>query len=469
MFDEPAPAAPPSPAAPPADQQSRLGKFIQTYHTFLSTFVIGAAGLIATSIWQYKQSEIARRQAESEQQIAKTNAENQWRIERAEILSKNLQVLAQRGGNSADQRYGVLLSLTRGEILDPELAVSYALELGKDNPEYMKSVLSSTADKDYVQLTHAFTITCEERYGLARAIDLCKADEAGPRSNAIAQLVSDDAVAWAVSSAQAPGNGAGAGQHPLAVLADERNVQKEPVRLTWLYTPAVTQLYQHRQWAELRRFSSYSVGAHVVAALVVATARTGELAASTGENALGKMHEVERDWLREYVLGRTCDDDCRGRFADYLTTQLTEAAGDYDETLRKLLSRPAAESGQAIEKLHVRLMRCQVEGEDLTNLRDHVLVPALAEALAAPKPDTGVVDGLVDLLALVPDPADPAAIGVWGQALAHLAKQYPEKHKKGYLERRASADAERKNPPVALKKVTFCKVAESEPTGQEDE
>src|SRR5215831_15472277 len=183
---------------PPAKQpeQSRVGKFIQTYHTFLSTFVIGAAGLIATSIWQYKQSEIARRQAESQEAMAHTQAENQWRIERAEILSKNLRVLPSRGGGSADQRYGVLLSLTRGEILDPELAVSYALELGKDNPEYMKSVLSSTADKNYTQLAHAFTVTCEQKYGLARQVDLCKTDELGPRSDAIAHLVSDEAAAF---------------------------------------------------------------------------------------------------------------------------------------------------------------------------------------------------------------------------------------------------------------------------------
>src|SRR5262249_49476816 len=50
--------APDSP--PPEEPVSRAGKFIKNYHSFLSTFVIGAAGLIATSIWQYKQSEIAR-------------------------------------------------------------------------------------------------------------------------------------------------------------------------------------------------------------------------------------------------------------------------------------------------------------------------------------------------------------------------------------------------------------------------
>ena len=76
--------------------------------------MIGAAGLVATSIWQYRQSEITRRQAESQQQIASMQAENGWRIERAEILAKNLQVLASTGPNTVEQRYGVLLSLARG-------------------------------------------------------------------------------------------------------------------------------------------------------------------------------------------------------------------------------------------------------------------------------------------------------------------------------------------------------------------
>src|SRR5438132_13718364 len=127
------------------EETSKVGKFIQKYHTFLSSFVIGVAGLIATSIWQYRQSEVARHQAESQQRVAETQAANQWRIERAEILSKNLQTLAGQGPGNVEQRYGVLLSLARGNILDPELAVSYALELGKENPEYMQSVLSNTA------------------------------------------------------------------------------------------------------------------------------------------------------------------------------------------------------------------------------------------------------------------------------------------------------------------------------------
>src|SRR6476469_7205286 len=74
----------------PDEETSKVGRFIMKYHTFLSSFVIGAAGLVATSIWQYRQSEVAKRSAESQQKVAETQAENQWRIERAEILAKNL-------------------------------------------------------------------------------------------------------------------------------------------------------------------------------------------------------------------------------------------------------------------------------------------------------------------------------------------------------------------------------------------
>src|SRR5262249_22434521 len=287
-----------------------------SYHSFLSTFVIGAAGLIATSIWQFKQSEIARRQAESAEKQAKTQAENQWRIERAEILAKNLQVLASRGGTSADQRYGVLLSLTRGEILDPELAVSYALELGKDNPEYMKSVLSTTADKDYTQLGHAFTITCEQKYGVARQVDICKPDELGLRSEAIARLISDDAEAFLLGGTAATGvvkmdAGSGGTTNPLTNLRDERSVQKEPARIAWMYTPVIQDLYQKRQWGELRKFEATSTGAHVIAALVLPTVRTDELRTASEAADVEKYHAAERKFLSDYVMSQACDDDCR--------------------------------------------------------------------------------------------------------------------------------------------------------------
>src|SRR5260370_29928778 len=147
---------------PPPDT-TRIGRFIQTYHGFLSSFVIGAGGWIATSIWQFRQADIASRQAAAQQRVAETQAENSWKIEKADILAKNLQVLSLQGNNNVEQRYGVLLSLTRGNILDPQLAVSYALELGKDSPEYMRSALTNASGKDYWRREGAFEPTWDQR------------------------------------------------------------------------------------------------------------------------------------------------------------------------------------------------------------------------------------------------------------------------------------------------------------------
>ena len=177
---------------PGVQATSRVGQFIQTYASFMSSFVIGAAGLIATSIWQYRQSETARQQADSQQKIATTQADNAWRIQRAEILSKNVHVLSSSGEATVEQRYGVLLSLTRGNLLDPELAVSYALELGKYNAEYMKSVLVTVADKSYARLAGAFELTCDQRFGFARDVEACKADAQMGRARAISHLFNDE-------------------------------------------------------------------------------------------------------------------------------------------------------------------------------------------------------------------------------------------------------------------------------------
>src|ERR1051326_6037029 len=97
--------APPEPPRRADDDTSKLVRCIIKYHTFLSSFVIGVAGLIATSIWQYRQSETTRNQALAQQKVAETAAENSWKITRADILSKNLGVLASTGPETAAQRY----------------------------------------------------------------------------------------------------------------------------------------------------------------------------------------------------------------------------------------------------------------------------------------------------------------------------------------------------------------------------
>jgi hypothetical protein len=451
----------PQPTAPSttddADKPTRLGKFIQTYHSFLSTFVIGAAGLIATSIWQYKQSEISRRQADSQQHIAATQAENSWRIERAEILSKNLQVLASSGEATVEQRYGVLLSLTRGNILDPELAVSYALELGKDNADYMKSVLANTADKSYARLANAFELTCQQRFGVTRDVPLCKADVHAERSTAIAEVIADETeAAWRLHK---PG--------PTGLLADEREVQITPARLAWLFSPYLSGLYERRQWSEIARFEALSVGARLVGALVLGPAQANELAAASEAPELDKFHDARVAWLLGYLLGPSCDGECKGRLVDIMLTFHSESQGRFSDALRALLRRSHAEVATAMARLHARLLGCQCDPDDLNALRDHVLIPALAEAAQKPKPDVVLIGDLLGLLALAPDPTegddDPAAMAAheaFHAALDRARDVLKERFRGASTARRAAARTTRKNPPPALRKVMFCTAAE---------
>ncbi|MEO8213142.1 MAG: hypothetical protein ABI560_08115 [Myxococcales bacterium] len=480
----PAAAATPRPAlattggAPPAPPQvSRLGHFITTYSSFLSSFVIGVAGLVATSIWQYRQSQTATRQAESEQTIARTKADNDWRIARAEILAKNLNILASQAPDSADQRFGVLLSLTRGSILDPELAVSYALELGKVNPDYMRTVLSSTSEKNYLQLEHAFLLTCVQRFGVERDAPICKNDKLADRSDGIAQVVQDELGA-AAALAKGP-------QGPLLLLRDERNVQEKPGKLLWLFEPYLQDLYERRQWNEITAFESSSVGARLVAALVLATARTGELVTNAEQSELVKFHAERRKWLVSYMFGRTCDTECRGKLLDVMLSTYGEAQGDYDESLKKLLQAPRSDSGPAMARLHARLLWCQVDSDDLQEFRDRVLVPSLMAALSNPATDRAKAEELIGLVSMVPEPGDPRArqigappsgagkaagggptaatetpsITAWKAMLATIERS-DERLARAFSVRRATVKRERANPPPMIKQVDFCSAGE---------
>ena len=434
---------------------SRMGKFIQTYSGFLSSFVIGMAGLVATSIWQYRQSQTAVKQAESEQKIAATKADNEWRIARAEILAKNLSVLSTQGPSSADQRFGVLLSLTRGAILDPELAVSYALELGKDNASYMHDVLAATERKNYQQLSQAFALTCLQRYGVKREAEICKDDKLAERSQAIADLIHDE-----MDALDALGDGKPATLGPLALLRNDREVQASVAKMAWLFEPYLQDLYEKRQWKEIAHFESASPGARLVAAIVLATARTGELVGNGESEDLEKFHAERRKWLDDFLLGRSCDPECRGKLLDVMVSVYGESDGDYDETIRRLLLLPRAESGPALAKLHGRLLWCQVDKDDLDLFRDHVLVPSLAQALAQPKPDAVLVEELIGLLAMVPDPGEGASLVAWKAVLATMQKA-GEHYDHALTKRRATVKRERANPPPMVKKVSFCGAAEA--------
>ena len=90
-----------------------------------------------------------------------------------------------------------------------------------------------------------------------------------------------------------------------------------------------------------------------------------------------------------------------------------------------------------------------------------MLVPLLTEALAAPKPDPQLIEDLVGLIALVPEPAATDAEGAGrleeddGGA---AARGRPRAEGAGDARRAASA-RERANPPPMIKKVNFCNAA----------
>ncbi len=434
----------------PPEPTSRLGKFINRYSSFLSSFVIGMAGLVATSIWQYRQSQIAARQAESEQAIARTKADNDWRIARAEILAKNLSALSSQGADTADQRFGVLLSLTRGNILDPELAVSYALELGRTNPTYMRSVLASTDNKNYTQLEQAYALTCLQRFGVEKRAEICKDDKLSERSDAIAQLIADELEAGMASG--------GLSQGPMQLLRDERTVQSRPTKFAWLFETFLQDAYERRQWKQIETFESASTAARLVAALVLATARTGELVSAEEQSVLERFHSERRHWLVSYMFGASCDLDCRGKLMHAMLSSFGEAQGDYDDAFKRLVTAPHSESGSALAQLHARLLWCQMDRDDLTEFRDRVLVPAVISSARDDKASPALVEDLASLAGLVPEPVAAAEAGdarAWREMTAAIEKR-GDRFRRAYASSRSSAARERANPPVMLRRQNFC-------------
>jgi hypothetical protein len=441
------------------ESPGRVGKFIQTYSSFLSTFVIGAAGLVATSIWQYRQAETAAKQAESQQRIAAAQAENNWRIERAEILAKNLGVLSTAGPSTAEQRYGALLSLTRGNILDPELAVSYALELGKDNAEYMKSVLESTHDKSYARLATAFELSCQQRFGVTRAVPICPTEGHIDRSSAIADLFADE-----LDRAQRKGEKKGG---PIELLLDERSVQDTPLKLTALFGHYLMDLFERRQFAEIDRFESVSVGARLVSALVLSPDQPNSFVAASEAAEVTQFHVRRAEWLRQYLFGQSCTGECKGKIVDIMLTQYVESQGRFDAALRELFARPRGEVAMALARLHSRLLQCQVSNEDGQALRDKVLIAALIDAVKRSSPnDQTLLEDVLGLLALTPDPgfspAEQSTRTAWEAALASARQLAPEQYNTAFTHRRAGAQVTRKSPPLKLKKTMFCTAEEVE-------
>jgi hypothetical protein len=440
------------------DNPGRVGKFIQTYSSFLSTFVIGAAGLVATSIWQYRQAETAAHQAESQQRIAAAQAENSWRIERAEILAKNLGVLSSAGPSTAEQRYGALLSLTRGNILDPELAVSYALELGKDNADYMKSVLNSTQDKSYARLATAFELSCQQRFGVTRNVPICPPENHVERSAAIADLFADE-----IDDAHSKGQKGG----PTELLLDERSVQSMPLKLTALFGHYLTDLFERRQFTAVEQFENISVGARLISALVLAPNQPNSFVAASEAQEVERFHQQRANWLKQYLFGQSCTGECKGKLVDIMLTQYVEANGRYDAALRELFARPRGEVAMALARLHSRLLQCQVSAEDGNALRDVVLIPALVDAVKRSSPsDQTLLDDVLGLLALTPapgyGPSEQSVRAAWESALTSARQLAGAQYNVAFTQRRASVQVTRKSPPSKLKKTIFCTAEEVE-------
>jgi len=429
----------PSEPEKPAEKPSRIGSFIQTYSSFLSTFVIGAAGLVATSIWQYRQSEIAAHTADSQQKIAITQAENSWRIERAEILSKNLSVLASTGPETVEQRYGVLLSLTRGNLLDPELAVSYALELGRDNATYMKSVLASTADKTFSRLVGAYELTCQQRFGVTRDVPICPKESVIARSDALSELFSEEIEAS--HRRGEPG--------PMELLVEERAVQASLLKLSAIFS------------------QSLSVGARLVSALVLAPSQPNSFVAASEAKQVDTFHDQRAEWLRGYLYGKSCNGECKGKIVDIMLTSYAEAEGRYDAALKELFDHPRGEVAMALARLYSRLLQCQVDPEDGDALRDKVLLPALQAAVKrGAGGDPTMREELMSLVALSSDPSFDAKDATkrerWQAALTGARETFTGEYDRAFTRRRVTVQVTRKSPPAKLANAMFCTAAEVE-------
>jgi hypothetical protein len=231
-------------------------------------------------------------------------------------------------------------------------------------------------------------------------------------------------------------------------------VQRNLEQLAGLFNYAMLGMYDRRQWDDLAKLEQTSPGAHLVSALVLAAARTGELNTDDDAKALEQFHAAQTKWLSDYLVSKPCDAECKGHLLDVMVTRFSESQGDFDTAMRKLIESPRAQSGIAISRLHERLLWCQVEDADLAALRDHVLVPALTDQLGN-KSDASTRDGILSLLAIVPEPkGDPTSTAAWTAMVTAIDRD--AQLGKAFRDRRARALKQRATPPQALRQVSFC-------------
>src|SRR5215471_14572502 len=306
MTSDPPPPPAASPA-PPGKHHSKIGLFIEKYSTFLSSFVLGLAGLIATGLYQREQTKIAFQQAQAQIAVSQNNAETQWKIARAEILSKNLQVLLDKKPETIDQRYGVLLSLTREDVLDPVLAMSYAFDL--DNADYIQSVILNINRKSWAQIFHNFRLTCEQRFGLWRDVPACRGlDASEARAQAMSQVVAEELSRGS--------------KEPFKLLADGRQARAHLMRMVYLFEPYLRQSYERQRLSDIEAFEAQGAAAQLVAAFALAADPSGELVAADEAKKRADFHLQRQQRLEKALLDPSCDAECRGLAAETLLNSL---------------------------------------------------------------------------------------------------------------------------------------------------
>src|SRR5260370_37762617 len=134
-----------------------------------------------------------------------------------------------------------------------------------------------------------------------------------------------------------------------------------------------------------------------------------------------------------------------------MLTSYSEAQGDYDLLMRSLLQQSRSHASPAFSALHARLLWCQVDSDDLSQLRDRVLVPEVSDLLAKSGGHSESADDLIDLLALVPIPKEPKALEACRFLIATMQKgpNLSLEKRMNYL--RLAAAIARSSPPPAVR------------------
>ncbi len=399
--------------------------------------------------------------------IAREQADNSWRIERAKILSENLKTLTARGGDTVEQRYGVLLSLLRGSILEPDVAVSYALELGRDNPDYMRSVLTNIDRKDeqyYRRLETAYVLTCEQRYGVSsQQVAQCSSDKWTERSAALASTLLDNMED--LSALDGPNS-------PMCLLQDEREVYPRMLRLIGLFSPFLHDLYERRMWEPIDKFLAKSPGAKFVGTLSLAIASNDLSAESDLEKAFRSRIEA---LTQGYLAGTACDMECRLRVFGFALSNLSKSRGIFERVLRGQLLKPRADVEPLLTRLSTRLQFCQYDPGDTTVIRDAIILPTVEAEAAKAKPDLSKLEQLLAMLAELPEPTAPVS-PAWQKLMEHLGKMSQGRYPKQLADRRTEVQKQRRaviGPPkptdVSKKRPNFCLASDDQTESADEE